>query len=235
MTLLCDDDELRIRFVEGLEAKVSVISFTGVGGNLGGMQIDEFARSIYGAVPQCNVFYVIDKKRTWYGSVASRIVETIRPHLGSTKAITLGNSMGGFGAVLFGGLLPTDAALAFCPQFSVSPMVVPDETRWRKWREGLKHWDYETCLSGSSSGRRKVLFFGADERRERRHIALFLDGARGDTAVFNVAGCGHDVARHIKERGLLSKMIGLVVSGSSNEAIQNALDEGGVRCALMQQ
>ena len=56
--------------------------------------------------------------------------------------------MGGFGSTWVSGILPVDAVIAFAPQFSVHPDVVPLEQRWQEFRKDIAVWRHRS-LSGS--------------------------------------------------------------------------------------
>ena len=79
-----------------------------------------------------NLIFVRDPTDGWYngpiptlGKNLDETVERIRhviETLGVKRAATMGSSMGGYAAILFGCLLKADAALAFSPQTLLDPM-----------------------------------------------------------------------------------------------------------------
>lgn len=89
----------------------------------------EFVRAS-GAINE-NKIFVCDPYQAWYqrgitaelnsvrtlASFLSQRIEDIRPE----RVVMIGNSMGGFAALLFGCILKVDKAIAFSPQISVSP------------------------------------------------------------------------------------------------------------------
>ena len=75
------------------------------------------------------------------------------------KTVTYGSSMGGYGALLFSGLLEPDAAVAISPQFSVRRGVVED----RRWA-GL-----------ASQLPLRLRRYGARDKRRRGQESAFYD------------------------------------------------------------
>src|SRR3954471_1199664 len=142
MRSLVDTDDLTIAVSEGNTGR-AVVAFTGVGLRLGGIQTPEFQFSLSAASMINTVYHVIDKQRSWYERVFESIVAVLTGELaGFDSVATLGNSMGGFGAVLFAGLLPRcRSAMAFVPQFSLAPHIVGDnDDRWTEYTSRIDRW-----------------------------------------------------------------------------------------------
>src|ERR1700742_3619721 len=99
----------------------AVVSFTGIGHELGTIQKEEFVKSVHNLAEENAAFYVIDKNRSWYNGTLNEIPNVLQPKLPPfDEVICLGNSMGGFGAIYFAPLFPAcRKAIAFCPQFSL--------------------------------------------------------------------------------------------------------------------
>ena len=68
---------------------------------------------------------------------------------GYASITTYGSSMAGYAALLFGGALRAQRALAISPHFSVDPAKVPFETRWSADRQGL---DFSADRLGALGG-----------------------------------------------------------------------------------
>lgn len=95
-----------------------------------------------------NVVFVNTTDNSWYQSGAGTEIPTInqlrdvllqiKTELPSQKTYTVGMSMGGYAAVLFGGLLYADAVLAFTPEINIGL------NHGRSWKlNGLKVYDEE--------------------------------------------------------------------------------------------
>jgi hypothetical protein len=203
MEIILETDALRIRYAEG-HTDVLFVSFTGVLHGMGGIAIDEFAGS--GRAHHC--LFISDMKRTWYNGegiaqAICGIVEQKAKDLNIRKIITIGNSMGGFGAILFARLLGADTAIAFSPQFSFNSEIVPGDDRWGEYRDAIKTWTFPTALP-LNAATRYFIFSGLDPM-EMQHTRLFPKAR--NTAIFLIAG-GHTVAQSIKDAGQLGRVIG---------------------------
>src|ERR1700757_6152 len=106
-TIAIDTDSLKISYQAGTSGLV-VVTFTGVGHGLGHIQTEEFRRTMHsdGDAESNAVIWVIDKRRRWFnGGIAAEIVAAVNDIIESLgqvdRVITLGNSMGGFGAIAF--------------------------------------------------------------------------------------------------------------------------------------
>jgi pimeloyl-ACP methyl ester carboxylesterase len=207
MEFLLDDETCRIVHEPGDNGR-AVVSFAGIGYALGGIQVEEFRKSLDGS--SFDIYYVIDKERRWYNGCYDAVVSTINRSLAARRideSVTLGNSMGGFGAVLFAGAFDRcRRAVAFSPQSSVSPAIAPFEDRWREWTQHIAHWHVPDAIPCMKRDIEYVLFFGAADPRDQRHADRFAAGA-GATLCYRIDDSGHGVAAEIKRRGLLIPLL----------------------------
>jgi len=204
MQTILETDGLRIRYSPG-QTDVLFVSFTGVLHGLGGIAIDEFA----GSARAHHCLFVSDMKRTWYNGdgVATSICEVVAEKVRELKlrrVITIGNSMGGFGAILFARLLGANAAIAFSPQFSFDRKIVPGEHRWSEYRDAISTWRFPTALPYHRATR--YFIFSGTDSMEMQHTTLFPKAS--NVSIFFVAG-GHSVAQAIKDTGQLAKVIAI--------------------------
>lgn len=195
------------------EAQQAVIAFAGVQAMLGGIAFSEFAKTLSpnegtaGEIAR-PVAFVREIPSRWYNTFDPALLEPFLRAHDDRAVVTLGNSMGGFAAILFSLVLPhVRRSIAFCPQFSVHPDHCPWESRWREFVTAIDSWRFETCLAAppDRGGVRPdhVLFCGSDVAADIRHAEAILANAGTPAATFLIHGCGHDVARHLKLRGLL--------------------------------
>ena len=216
MDFLIDDAALQVAVSESGGRRL-VVSFAGVGFGHAYEQKAEFGRTLgEGASPANDVCYVMDKQRSWYNLTAPRIHDWLERYSAGREVCTLGNSMGGFGALLFGRRLPgCRAAIAFAPQFSVRPSIVPGEKRWRTFIDRIADWAVDTCVPPAANGAASFLFFGADDRSDWRHADLFRAALDGNAAIFTIARCRHDVAAFLREKGVLTPLVDAIVNGDA--------------------
>jgi hypothetical protein len=154
-----------------------------------------------------STIFVIDKKRRWYNhGLSARVIDTVNGLLigmdAAEKVVTLGNSMGGFGAVAFAGRLRhCTTAIAFCPQSSVHPEIASFDRRWMDLRSEITDWDFPDAAPLVVPHVRYHIFFGAKDRTDGQHAAR-LAGAR-HVSVNAVQGSDHGVAAVMKQQGTL--------------------------------
>jgi pimeloyl-ACP methyl ester carboxylesterase len=228
-TVIAEDDSLRIVALEG-DTDIALVSFSGIGEGLGSLPKEEFRKALSGSKHW--QFFVVDKRCTWYTATSADIVRHLSPILGRfRKVVTLGNSMGGYGALLFASRLPNCAsAIAFVPQFSMDPRVVPKEKRWRRFTERIEDWPQQHLLQGVPGTLPLHIFFGARERRDGPHIRLFKQHATSGTSIYVLRGAAHDPARRLRDKGLLAATLdAIVVDNAGGTRVRALFFEKSIR------
>ncbi len=221
-----EDDELRISYQPGHTGTV-VVAFTGIGQQLGALQTEEFRGSLAADDKgnQPSVIFVIDKQRRWYNNgVAARVVQAVNAlvdRFPADRVVTLGNSMGGFGALVFARHLgKCDKAIAFCPQSSVNPRVAAFETRWGVWRRHITQWDIEDATLELASHVRYEIFYGMNDSIDMNHAARFEGLAAPNVCLHLVPNCEHNVAAHLKRQQKLKSILHGLMSQEGGNAGQ---------------
>jgi hypothetical protein len=206
-----EDETIRVSGIRGGD-KALFVAFTGIGHRLGAMQREEFVR-VAQAGGEHSVLIVHDKTRSWYNepSFADKL-QPIVAEWGARceKIVTIGNSMGGFGAIVFAGLLDADVAIAFSPQFSVSPTVLPKENRWNEFTSKIKEFIYESAGSYIVPGCEYYLFQG-DGGKDWNHVGSFP--ILSNVHQFVIRDGPHNIAAILKSRGFLSKIVSACTAG----------------------
>lgn len=137
-----DDGSGILRDIQGRSALL--VAFGGIAQGLG-VPVFEFFRSL--SAMDCDKVFIRDKHQAWYHRGVDDDIETIDALRGELTAITsrrgysrvcfLGNSMGGYAAILFGLMVGADAILAFAPQ-----TFVDRKHRWlhrdRRWKRQIR-------------------------------------------------------------------------------------------------
>lgn len=192
------ENSVMIRFDDSLlrDANTLVVAFTGVHHGLGQIPF-EFHRSLQGA---CALF-VSDRSQRWYQNGVSEIVERIaaaQVATGSNRLALVGNSMGGFGALLFGSLCQADRVLAFAPQTT----IIPEQTdaigdmRWQQYQRQMDSFDYGD-VAALPAPRETRIVYGAGSKLDRAHVMRIgwpcqvtsIEGAeRGPAAALRAKG-----------------------------------------------
>ena len=216
---LVQDDDLQIRCLPGNGTGL-VLVFTGVRHGLGGVPLDEFIGSASDA-GQKHVLFISDMRRSWYSrsGLVDRILGIVRNYC-ANHAIdhiqTLGNSMGGYGALLFCRHLKVDLACAISPQISMHPDRI-DERRWSWHRRDFGPDLAQTAVEGLGSlATRAVVVFGRDEARDSAQMRLIP--ALPNLTLRGLRGCGHDLARRMKDARLYGPLFAAIL-GNDMEAL----------------
>jgi pimeloyl-ACP methyl ester carboxylesterase len=180
--------------------------FAGVGLKLGKVPDAEFVKTLDGH--QHDQFFVIDKTRSWYNSTAIEITDCLATTASRYASVyTLGNSMGGFGAIYFASRLPgCKAAIAFSAQYSVKSEIVPWEPRWNEWRSQISEWTIPHALVDRDRAVRSFLFFG-DVGRDRRHAQAFARHSLQEITIYRLGGLAHNTAGVLRDHGCLNRIL----------------------------
>lgn len=205
--VLHDDETLTIRHIPGTGQRV-IVAFTGIGHEMGKIQRDEFvSSSVDGG--RSHAIFVTDRRRSWFSGygVPERIEEILGRFFGqagTTDIHMLGNSMGGFGALLFCERLGASSAVAFVPQFTMKQTII-NETRWSKYRSNMIEARLEALDRHLTGACRTHAFFGSQDHADAPHVEALRE--TGHVKVHLVPEAGHDVAAVLKERGVLADTI----------------------------
>lgn len=128
-----------------------------------------------------------------------RIVAEVKPR----AVVTLGISMGGYAALLFGALLPADRILAFSPE---SRLLLPGSRSSAVLRRRSPPTYLDVLpLLGNAPGTQLALYFGETELHDV-YAAWRLRELPG-AHLYSVQGAGHEAGRWFAERGLLRGLI----------------------------
>jgi len=203
--VLHSDAHLAISCLDGAEQGTgrALISFTGVGHSLGGLDVQQ--PEFVGAGSQYDAtFFVSDLTRSWGNLLDfTRVAEIVGQKVGKVEIHCIGNSMGAFNALLAPSQMSVSRVVAFAPQFSVHPDVVPWEIRWEEYRNAITDWKYPS-LEGVWVAETEYFVFASNKGRDRKHARLFpklqnLHLTRVDGA--------HNLARSMKDAGILQEVI----------------------------
>lgn len=210
-------------------AQTLVITFGGIGGQVM-IPPFEFFRTMDGI--DAHQFFIRDTSRAWYQKGVTGFGESI-PDVatscravveacGARRVVCVGNSAGGFAALLIGSLLSADQILAFAPQTFIGP--------WRRLRyvdfrfrnhipntrqvnRSQRIVDVRPAVRSTSASDRPVdLFFSADDRLDRVH-SLRLREVRGVRLHPLRLGLGHGVVRGLRDSGYLRCLLRSAVEG----------------------
>jgi hypothetical protein len=226
-----------VRFDSEIDSQTLLIAF---GGLRGRVDVPPFEfLGVTGDFPVKRMF-VRDLYQAWYHrgvprqraktlvSVADRLREMIAPHH-VERLVTIGNSSGGYAALVFGALLGADTALAFAPQTTLDPdaMASLGDRRWEGHLSALRDagrmdadWiDLRTALPRALDGQTRLhVYFNERLAVDRLHAERLrdVDGVR----LFRFGhGSGHYLVNTLRDNGSLEhtlrKVVGAVREPSS--------------------
>lgn len=233
MGTILEQDGLRINFEPGSTRKV-IVSFTGLQlrPGLGIGQKGEFWQTRMHEDKLHPIFYLHDKKNSWYEAnyplILERLPALLKPF---DEMAAIGNSMGGFAAIRFSGFLARcRQVIAFSPQYSLHPNdVMGRDPRMMSYRSRVKEWNLGNAWSAPNKRARYFIFFGADDAYDAWHAQSFQRVIDERARVYMIGGSDHDVAAMLKRRGVLDPMLDMIINRDcSFDDVERLLREAGV-------
>ena len=205
--LLRKDRRLWVWWHRGQSRRLVVV-FSSVGHGPNTPPLLEFARSAT-ADGQDNALFIADPQRSWLNAphVIDETVEAIdaaRHEVAADETVTLGYSMGGFAALAITGFTAVTASLAFSPQMSIDPTLVPDEGRWKKYRSRIPAVTVRQATDHMAAATQHTIIMG-EARLEKPQLRLLPQAANTD--IHLLRRTGHDTATRIKQAGILPDVI----------------------------
>lgn len=145
----------------------------------------------------------------------SSYIETLINEIKPQKLFFVGNSMGGYAAILFSTLIGSGEAIAFSPQTFISPIMrlVYHDNRWRQqiWntykRSVLKPkvWDLKPLLRRSKGNQKITIFVSKDDPLDMIHASHLR--SISNVRIFEFDGGGHNVVRKLRDEGKLASIM----------------------------
>ena len=153
-----------------------------------------------------------------------RLLERFVFLLGAERVVGLGNSMGGYGAILTSRALDMQTCLALVPQFSVDDRVIA-ETRWARLRAGLGK-ALVPSLEGSFVEATRYRVVHGRHPQDAPHYTRFP--VAPNIHHYLLPQGGHDVAHTLKAMGVLPAVVSASLRGDLTAADQLLRRVGGV-------
>lgn len=177
-----------------------IVSFTGVGLNnvLNSNNDKEFKKLL--SYKDHDTHFFIDKNRSWFNDV--NIFDLTIKSQNYKNIITIGNSMGGFNAVVAANYIKVNTVIAFAAQYSVHPDIVPWENRWIEYRKKITTWKHKKMNFLSNVN---YFFIYGDELLEQKHMDMIPD--LNNITKIIIPNSGHNVASDLKKQNKLYPLI----------------------------
>ncbi|MFD1340840.1 alpha/beta fold hydrolase [Litorisediminicola beolgyonensis] len=214
-----EDEDLLVRAAPG-QTDTLVVAFTGVKFGLAGVPMTEFYGSARGAEGH-HILFVSDLLRSWYSrpGLCDRVCRAITAYAaehGITRLHAVGNSMGGYGALLLSDRLPFSSVLAFAPQVSMDPGVIR-ELRWIEFRPFFGRELAQSVNPNIARAECPVTIVVGDGDAEDARQTALLEPAENLT-LFRIARGRHNAVRGLKDEGILKPFMSAVFAGDRAEA-----------------
>lgn len=221
---LWDDAPYRIEGLDGVGDDL-VIAFSSVGHDPTRLPSPEFVGTVAGR----RALFVMDASRSWasdpgFEPALKAAFAAVKAAAPVRRVVALGLSMGGFSALAAAQVLPVDVVLAFGPQYSVVPGVVPGEDRWSEWtaRLAAPRWPTAPLPAGGWT----CLFHGG--RDDLRHALRFPVHPGVDQLIF--PDLGHsNLMPHLKAKGVLAGLLEAALAGDRRRLLRIGGSAGGVQ------
>ena len=203
---------------------VLLIAFGGLAGELG-MPPYEFFNITNDLM--VNKLYLRDIDQAWYHlglrnyaknihGVAGFLRERVRAS-GASRVVMVGNSAGGYAAILFGLLLDPDLVLAFSPQTFIDKLnrFLYSDSRWRKEVRKVcayplscrEFFDLKKVFGAAPQGKcRYHLYYSTKGRVDVRH-ARRMNGVENVVLHPHTESEDHAVVKFLKEDGSLRRIL----------------------------
>lgn len=208
---LVDCDDHKMDYLPGSSDRL-VVSFSGVGSKRDQMPGYEFIGSASDG-GRNHVLLVSERRRTWMNDTALSQaivteVEKIVAQEDIQDVVSIGNSMGGFMALVLPQLTRVTCAIAFSPQYSMHPDHVPEESRWQYWRNRFPGFTHETIGPLDTDACDYYIFHG-DAAVEEVHWGRFpVNPALNH---FILKGVNHNLVKSLKQQRMLGRLIRLAI------------------------
>ena len=197
-----------------------LVAFGGIAGKVGILPFEFFNLTKH---IEANKIYVRDLQQVWYQrglpGVATDIegiaafladrMEEVSP----SRTVLVGNSMGGFAAIVIGILLDVDRILAFAPQTFADRMhrLLYHDRRWpEQMREvhrtrGTRYLDAKPLLRRLRPSCEADIFYSRDDRLDRAHAERLSFSSNFRTHALGEGG--HSVIKHLRSSGELTRIV----------------------------
>ena len=200
-----DTEELLVSVIPR-DSRLATICFTGIGHAVGGVDIQSF--EFLKSSQNSTTIFIVDRKRSWGNNIIfDDVLNAIAKYIEGKIVNTIGNSMGGFLAVLITRYITTKNAIAFVPQFSVNKKIVPNEMRFDSYVNKITNWKHESLLYSFNETTNYYIFFGEDDPNDVEQRKFFPIKKNIFIFLFKNIGWGHNVAQKLKESKVLYSTI----------------------------
>lgn len=187
----------------------AIVVFTSYHSNAAKRGLLEFASSASnGGTRHC--IFVTDRRQAWFqgqdfSAAVLRAVSGYIVRKRLSRLMTVGVSMGGYGAISYAHDLGADCALAFAPQYCPRPGTFPDDARWLKARSRITDFSRPALNDVMSQQVQYTLLHGRRNTEDTAHWQAFVQGDQVDH--FLADRDSHDVIDPLRSAGVLYPVV----------------------------
>ncbi len=203
---------------------MAVVAFGGIAQGLG-MPAFEFFRTLERL--GVDALFIRDPSQGWYQraiegfgdttiAMASHLERLLAEQFCGRRILAIGNSMGGWAAMLFGCLCELEAVIAISPQTFISPALrrKHSDSRWAAQIDSIggPAFDDLAPLMRRSTSPRTVIYVGENDPLDMAHAQHVADSP--SLRLRTLDECGHDAARNLRDRGMLRPLLQDIIAVS---------------------
>lgn len=178
-----------------------------------------------------HVLFIIDDSRSWLNTPGideqiQRIVEDTLLKSGAGEVHFLGNSMGATMALFMADMIEPKSVLAMVPQYSIDPEIVPEEKRWRVFRNKIENIKYKSVyLNNARKSQINIIHGGTPD--ELFHALRFPKFESVNHYIY--PEFGHWITKALKDGGHLKPLVRAAYSNRPRLLRRIVLKSGGMR------
>ncbi|GAB5388674.1 MAG: hypothetical protein Alpg2KO_16420 [Alphaproteobacteria bacterium] len=196
--------------------KTVLLSFTGIRFGLGGVH---YGGAEFRGLGERfdNTLFLYDLTRSWGNHLDwDQIAQQLAPFVQGRHVDAIGNSMGGFLAILASRILTLQTVISMVPQYSVHPDLMPEETRWKRYTRKISDWPCPS-LDGCFQPTTRYTIITADNPAEQRHWSRFpvLDNIN----LYALSHDRHGLGNSLKKQGALAPILTAALEGQLTETL----------------
>ncbi len=209
-TLICNGSKVLYFFFGGIHASIAMPPF-------------EFYKA--SEIIEENKIFLRDFDQSWYHAglkdksinidTTAMYIENTINNIRPEKVFFVGNSMGGYAAILFSSLIGKGEAIAFAPQTFISSDLRKkyNDTRWPQQiaktlalsTTKKEVHDLRSFLSRQKSNNRISIFVARDDVLDLNHAVHVKDCPGVDIFEFDTGG--HSLVRELRDKGKLPQIM----------------------------
>ena len=204
MRILHEDDNIKISIIERDLPSVT-LCFSGAAANDQGVDIvgEEFIRASLTAT----AIFIVDKKISWANNIDFELLKnTIAPYIQNKIVNAIGNSMGGYTAILSSKYITLSTVVAFVPQYSINKKVMPGESRWNCFEKDITNWRIES-VEGHFMSNTLYYILAGSTGGDRAHLEKMPTTNNIKKIYFKGIFYDHNIAPVLKNHNILYNVI----------------------------